>query len=126
MSYYQYDLKTKVGFDTVYLTCWLDYERKLTKGERVELKDYPHRTVWTVESVGSEQRQSPPNKSWKVGGLDNDRRPNKANRVRSDSVSDRPLHSDVRCGESGVQDSGGDHSNTVVTGSAGCVQTPDS
>jgi len=67
--YYQYDLKSRSGFDTVYLTCWLSWERKLVKGERLTLKDYPRECVWEVNAVGSEGRETPPDTRWKVGGL---------------------------------------------------------
>ncbi len=67
--YYQYDLKSRSGFDIVYLTCWLSWERKLAKGEKLTLKDYPRECVWEVNEVGAEGRETPPNKRWNVGGL---------------------------------------------------------
>ena len=65
-DYYQYRLERETETGTLATVCWL--EMRLRPGMLVELRGEPG--WWIVTSAGSIRLAEPPQKDWRVGGLE--------------------------------------------------------
>ena len=64
MAYQQYDLQS----GHIRTVGWLEWKHPLKRGTMLTLK-HSGDQVWTVTSVHREVRDTPPDRTWKVGGL---------------------------------------------------------
>lgn len=64
--YRQYHLTSDSGVTT---TAWLKSPAKLREGTKLTTKEHGPQVIWTVVRAGRLEREHPPDRTWKVGGL---------------------------------------------------------
>lgn len=63
--YRQYELQS----NDHRMTCWLDDRKNIGVGSVVTLRGFDEQCRWTITRAGRVELEQPPDKRWKVGGL---------------------------------------------------------